>query len=167
MPPRLKKGLKKARIVRGVELRRLRTAKGWTQSDCADRLETTYQTWQRYEAGTSWPSRDREILICDILRVPRLHFVETKQTNGDLTNTAKAGRHERTIEEKLREVLQANPDDYDQPSEIVRIQTRLMQQVTFALSKAHRALKLRGGLSPVSGAARPLRSVEIRKTGNR
>ncbi len=167
MPPRLKKGLKKARAVRGSELRRLRMAKGWTQSDCAYRLETTYQTWQRYEAGTSWPSRDREILICDILSVPRLHFVETKKTIGDLTNTAKAGRHKRTIEEKLREVLWANPDDYDQPSEMVRIQTRLMQQLISALSNAHRALERRGGLSPVSGTARPLRSVEIRKTGNR
>ena len=111
--------------------------RGWTQSDCAHQIDTTYQTWQRYEAGTSWPSRDREILICDILGVPRLHFVVTKTANRGLACRALS---ERTIEEKLKEVLQANPDEYDQPSEMVDVQTRLMQQLSVALSKARRDL---------------------------
>ena len=137
MRPRLNEVLKKERAIRDAELLRLRRVRGWTQSDCAHQIDTTYQTWQRYEAGTSWPSRDREILICDILSVPRLHFVVTKTANRGLARRALS---ERTIEEKLKEVLQANPDEYDQPSEMVDVQTRLMQQLSVALSKARRDL---------------------------
>ncbi len=163
MPPRLKEVLKKERAVRGADLRRLRRAQGWTQSDCACQIDTTYQTWQRYEAGTSWPSRDREILICDILSVPRLHFVETKTANRGLAHRALS---ERTIDDKLKEVLQVNLDDYDQPSEMVKVQTRLMRRLNVGLSKARRDLGIRDERS--SGADVPPANgmVKIRKMGN-
>lgn len=164
MPPRLKEVLKKERAIRGAELRRLRRAQGRTQSDCACQIDTTYQTWQRYEAGTSWPSRDREILICDILSVPRLHFVETKKADCGLANRALP---EQTIEEKLKEVLQANPDDYDQPSEMVKVQTRLMQQLNAALSKARRDLGIRDERSSGADVSPANGMVKFRKMGNR
>ena len=44
----------------------MRTARGWTQQDLADRLNTKYQTIGHYETGRREPDIDTIFRLCDV-----------------------------------------------------------------------------------------------------
>lgn len=44
----------------------MRTARGWTQQDLADKLNTKYQTIGHYETGRREPDIDTIFRLCDI-----------------------------------------------------------------------------------------------------
>ena len=48
------------------KLKDMRLAKGWTQQDLADRLNTKYQTVGHYETGRREPDIDTILRLCDI-----------------------------------------------------------------------------------------------------
>ena len=47
-------------------IKEMRTARGWTQQDLADKLNTKYQTIGHYETGRREPDIDTIFRLCDI-----------------------------------------------------------------------------------------------------
>lgn len=47
----------------------MRTARGWTQQDLADKLNTKYQTIGHYETGRREPDIDTIFRLCDVFGV--------------------------------------------------------------------------------------------------
>lgn len=90
----------------GKKIRTIRTKKGFSQSDLAERLNVSYQQIQKYESGKSSISLDRLIDISAALEVrPEALLVEENAKGYGTDNTIlNLSSEERRIIDLLRSI---------------------------------------------------------------